>query len=153
MKKKVALVALALLAIVSYILYFGKVYERNYFEKLGIYDLGFNYEEMIKVFGNPKETYWTENGFYDAKYDDLIFSYFGDSPEAIVICITVLDEKYKFGWRKIGVGSSKKEVLRAYRRVKRSPDEGYAFVDGLMWVEFFFDENDRVKEIMIAIYS
>ena len=63
--------------------------------------------------------------------------------------VYVTSNKYKFGRNKICVGSTKEEVLWAYRHVRRSPDEGYHFIDDDYFITFNFDENDRVDGIRI----
>lgn len=143
-------IILLIIFIISYFIN-KQPYESSYFEKVGISRNIYLYSEMIEDFGNPNKVIVDNDGITKAVYNDLIMTFWSNSPEASLMNIRILDSKYKFGSKLIGVGSSKKDVLKAYVNVEPSPDNGYAYIDGGIWVEFFF-EKGYVKEIMICRY-
>lgn len=129
-----------------------KTYETDYFGKLGINKYRYLYSEMINDFGNPERIVKTQNNFTLAIYDDLEFTFWSDTPNSQLMNVIILSKEYRFGIKSIGVGSSKDDILKAYKNIKRSPDEGYVFIDGDTMVEFYF-EDGFVKEIMICYYN
>lgn len=150
---KIIILSAIILLIIFIILYFVKKspYESGYFEKIGLTRDMYLYSEMIEDFGNPNKVIIDDDGITKAVYDDLIMTFWSNSPESSLMNVRILSSKYKFGAKSIGVGSSKKEVLKAYVDVEPSPDDGYAYIDGGIWVEFFF-EKGYVKEIIIHRY-
>lgn len=138
-------------SLISYYIYLRlRTYEENYSERLGftepIFYLGYN--GMVDKFGKPQKTEQCD-GYFKAHYDDFVFMFWGLYEPWDFMNVLVKSDKYKFGRNKICVGSTKEEVLWAYRHVPRSPDEGYHFVDGKYFIMFSFDEDDCVDGIMI----
>ena len=127
-------------------------YEEHYFEKIGFKEPQYTYAELIEDFGQPLDIQESSD-FTEVRYDDFCVRLFTDNPEAGIMNVRVFGSAYRFGSKKIGVGSTKKEVSDAYKYAKKSPDTDYAYVDGKMYVQYFFDDNDIVKEILIFWYS
>lgn len=129
-------------------------YESQYFEKLGVNRVRYLYSDMIRDFGEPLEIRKVnEFDRVDAIYDEFIMRYPSESDDCFLLGIDIIGKKYRFGWRSIGVGSTRTEVERAYKHVKKSTDPICAYIDGKIFVEFQFDENDVVKEVSFFDYS
>jgi hypothetical protein len=61
----------------------------------------------------------------------------------------ITDPNYKLGIFRIGIGSSKNMVKLAYMGAKRQVDEENGYIDGVTWIDFTFDKNNKVKQIQI----
>ena len=61
--------------------------------------------------------------------------------------VEIINNKYRFGWKSIGVGSTKMDVEKAYKHVRKSPDNDHEYIDGDVYVIFSFDDMDVVKSI------
>ena len=107
---------------------------------------------MIEDFGQPLDIQ-DSSDFTEVRYDDFSVRLFTDNPEAGIMNVRVFGSAYRFGSKKIGVGTTKKEVADAYKYAKKSPDTDYPYVDDKMYVQYFFDDNDIVIEILIFWYS
>lgn len=127
-------------------------YEKDYFGAVGISGYNYSYYSMIADFGEPMSVEITKNGAAVYHYNDLCFMFNSDYKNSAMLNIVVTSEKYEFGSAKIHVGSTKQEVLKAYRHVRRSPDEGIVFMDGDIYVRFIFDQSDKVSEIFFCDY-
>lgn len=127
-------------------------YENSYFEKIGVNKYNYSYGNMVESFGKPNEIKVNENGYIEAYYDDFIMSFWSNDQNSSLMNIRIISDKYKFGSRLIGVGSSKEEVVKAYINVKLSPDDGFVYIDGDVRVEFLFDNHGYVEEILISKY-
>jgi len=141
-------------------------YERHYF-----YDIGFKtyeptefwvsenyfaYRDVINNFGEPNKKNVDENGWVTLYYDGMEITCCGEKELAPLANIYIYSPQYRFGLYSIGVGSPKKLVDFAYKwsNAGKSSDVGvYAYVDSNVWVEFEFDENDRVKAMMLLSYN
>jgi len=130
-------------------------YESHYFEKLGVNRIGYKYIDMINDFGDPIKitTYDDKENWTEAIYDDFILSFWSNTPNSYLTNIRIISGRYRFGWRSIGIGSTKKEVESAYKHTLKSSDLGWAYIDGIVYIKFLFDNNDIVEEIMFYDYS
>lgn len=128
-------------------------YEAHYFEKLGVNRIRYLYSDMIKDFGEPIKIDIRPSQYALAVYEEFTMVYTCKADDAFLQSIRITGEKYRFGWRSIGVGSTRKEVEKAYKNVKKSTDPICAYVDGKIFVEFIFNENDVVTEIWFFDYS
>ena len=150
----IIIVSVIILLAFLYMMYVKLPYERQYFEKLGVNKYRYLYSEMVIDFGEPNDVIVQKDrgNTTRAEYNDFVMSFWTDSQDSYLTNIRIISDKYRFGWRSIGIGSTKEEVERAYKRIKKSPDPICAYVDGGIFIEFFFDENDLVKEMMISMY-
>ncbi|KUP24598.1 hypothetical protein [Paenibacillus sp. DMB5] len=151
----------------------NSIYEPDYFTKLGLsykkYHYEYKYETMIKELGEPAKT--DEHDHYVKYiYPGLIFRYeinnslvqdrdgnydYSVSPAATYVKIT--SDTYRFGKHNIGVGSTREEVEKAYRKsiFKIVEEDSSGFRDGdsndEQWVEYYFDKNNRVLAVELGL--
>lgn len=158
MKKRIIKYSLIIILLLFCILnYITKniPYERNYFKKIGMSKngVGYKYEDMIKDYGNPKGEENLENGWKKAVYDNLVISF---EPEIsglyFLANIVITKGEYKFGRKKIGIGSTKEDVLKAYKNIDISYDSPYTYIDGNIYIQFYIDNNDKVYKIQFFTY-
>ena len=133
------------------------LYEKNYFEKIGIKG-GRNYENVIANKGEPikKEI---NKSFFLAKYDGLELGFADKHPDIkdppnIMSYAKITGKQYRFGRQKIGVGSTRKKVESVYKHIKKIihlPDNQFGAIDGGKWVEYTFNEQNIVSEITILV--
>jgi hypothetical protein len=119
----IIIIFVALVVMFLYIEY-KNPYESDYWGKIGV-ESYYTYADVLNDFGEPLRVTKTELDSIKVIYDDLIFTFWADSPKALVMNIEVLSTKYRFGYKSIGVGSSKEDVFKAYAHITRSPDKGY----------------------------
>jgi hypothetical protein len=131
-----------------------KIYELDYFEKIGINN-SFIYNNVIKSKGTPISE--REEGKEDllyVHYQDCILLFGKDSDESkdkyLLLNAKLISPKYKFGKYGIGVGSSLEKVKKAYRGRISIKDVKCGYVDGPTWVEFEIDTNKKVSSILIS---
>lgn len=155
----------------------GSVYVEDYSADIGV-RLGMRFEEVVELFGNPKEVLPSEHtsDISALVYDDFTLSgRHGDDALTTgrVMSVTVLTPNIRFGSRQIGIGSTRKEVRRAYNRLSlrvarwldrsffhdgstlngaiwADTDDEFAFVDGIPLITFALDENSQVRQIRIS---
>ncbi|MDE6750386.1 MAG: hypothetical protein K2K21_15215 [Lachnospiraceae bacterium] len=121
------------------------------------------YDQILEVNGEPDNTVrekYTEYGDYFIynEYDDgrlFVFSYNENSnghPYLRIIELT--NPEYRFGRKKIGVGTDKSTIEKVYRKSYRGLQQdshGKYFVeDGSFVINFYFDENDIVYKISVG---
>lgn len=121
------------------------------------------YNEVIQLLG-PAENevvYYKKN----TKCKDLIYPEYiihislMDSNSSIISSVTVTSPRYELGSAKVHVGNSREEVIKKYSEnteiifseQDRVNKTGRGFVDGLIYVEFSYDENDYVQAIQFGI--
>ena len=127
-------------------------YASSYYGLMGINRDRAYYSEIVASIGEPKSKEIRDDGRMLAYYDHFILRFEDDSDEAELLHVTVTDNTIRFGKKEIGIGSTKKEVEKAYRRVLHSPDGENIYVDNYFYVEYSFDENDIVSQIDISQY-
>lgn len=128
-----------------------KIYVKDYFGILGINEYGYTYGNAIRDFGSPKSTGIDENGCFIIEYGDFSMMFWSNNEDATLMNIKFFNNVYRFGTKNIGVGSSKEDVLGAYRGVKRSPDKTRCeYIDGNVRVEFIFTKEDIVSSMIIC---
>lgn len=132
-----------------------KVYVDDYFLVLGFYNNGkyiHSYNDIIEVKGTPL---WVEEVEAEMKvlhYSDYAVTVYENNGEFWAGELIISNPDIRFGSKKIGVGSSKAEVEKAYFPIEQFvSEEGIYYVDGIMCVEYCFDEEDIVISIKIGI--
>lgn len=140
----------------------SKQYVNNYYEEMGRPLHRLPYDEAIEYWGEPKEVNKKiENGFayMDAYYDDIILHFINyiessdiEKEYEELYYMDVISDKYEFGRKNIKVGSTKEEVIKAYKNINkiREAELGEAYVDGIAYIYFIYDENDIVTRIRIS---
>lgn len=131
-------------------------YEKNYFIKAGVIR-SHMYDDIIKSKGLPvKEevveegrNYTTKSVYYDGYKLNFLKRKSDPKPEYMLQNIVITDPKYKLGFFKIGIGSSKSMVKFAYVGAKKIVEYENAYLDGLTGVQFHYDEKNKVKKIEI----
>ena len=138
----------------------------NYYKKIPY--PGSKYEKNVIKFGEPLQIKEIEKNdgksFIKATYNGFYLKYYksgnNDINESEVGSIVITDNNLSFTRDKIKVGDKRDKILHSYRYYKKIQEseleEGYdhGYVDGSMltgqtFIEFAYDENDRVKYILI----
>jgi len=170
---KIILWVIGSLALFLFILYvFGntfKTYIGNYFAAVEL-PKGRSYNSVVEIYGEPLNIipFEDNNNYFTAQYDGIEFVFTGD----YVSAVRIYSSDYQFGKKKIGVGSTRKEVKNAYNgrlykmaktinrflfsdrptlngQISERPDGGFTVIDGITWVEFHFDGGDKVNKMVI----
>lgn len=140
-------------------------YEPYYFYKIGFKTYEptefwtplnyFAYRDVIDNFGEPNRKDIGKNDWPTLYYDGMEITCFADHELAGVANIHLTSPEYRFGLYKIGIGSSKKLVDFAYKcsKAKPSPDGPNMYIDNHVFVEFIYDKNDNVSEIIMFAYN
>lgn len=110
-------------------------------------------EEILKNYGNPIEDKMlntrSERLTYD-KIDSIVSSSSPQKPDSI----RVTDPNIRFGILKIGVGSTRREVMLAYglkKTLKNDKGNAYSVQNCVYVTTFYFNDNDRVYKIACGI--
>ena len=133
----------------------GKVYEKEYFRKIGI-NKSLSYNDVVESKGTPvsEREERNENDLLYVYYKDCVLTFDKNSDEGkgkyFLMNAKIITSKYKFGKCRIGVGSSCEKVKKAYQGIPGIKDiKNIGYVDGSTWVEFEFDTNKKVSSILI----
>ena len=141
------------IAIFIFLLIFLKmkygIYGKNDFNNL------FNQskEEILKNYGNPIEDKMLNTRSERLTYDKIDFIVSSSSPQK-PDSIRVTDPNIRFGILKIGVGSTRREVMLAYglkKTLKNDKGNAYSVQNGVYVTTFYFNDNDRVYKIACGI--
>ena len=103
-------------------------------------------QEILEENREPVNREPLSNGCETITFDDIEYTFILDYPESA----RITDPDIRFGILRIGVGSSKTEVMLAFGLKKKLINEfenEYAVQNGMYAISFFFDENDRVYKI------
>lgn len=68
----------------------------------------------------------------------------------MLVAAEITAPNYKLGNKKIGIGSTFKDVKKAYKHVRSILDVKCGYIEGTTWVEFEFDAKNRVNLIKIS---
>ena len=168
MKKKGMIILVLIIVIISVFLY-KRWHEKNfpyatgYAKKIGLENYNYT-ENTIDKLGEPidiKEEEKTLDGkqlFYMWMTFDgykLSFYFEGGKPKSLsdykLGCAWITNPDYKIGRYNIGVGSPRSLVEKAYRGKEIIVDGPFGFIDGIIWVSFLFDSNDKVTEMIFTV--
>jgi len=132
-------------------------YVRNYVTALGLPSKSPRFYTLVDLLGEPCSVDFSREFPYAnyARFDGLTFTFYTTAGGATSISIT--DSTIRLGRRQIGVGSTRAEIERAYRRhnmseVSRGSTHMLLIRDGITWLQFHLDENDIVEFIVITFY-
>ena len=127
--------------------------EDGYFQTVGLLNAR-TYKNVVAKFGEPNSMITDKNGMPMAIYDGFELHLMGDTIDnSGVSVVTVVSSEYLFGRYKIGVGSSKAEIEKAYTSAGKytfisgsdNPRIYYAMDKGIA-LTFYFDDNDIVTK-------
>ena len=110
-------------------------------------------EEILKNYGNPIEDKMLNTRSERLTYDKIDFIVSSSSPQK-PDSIRVTDPNIRFGILKIGVGSTRREVMLAYglkKTLKNDKGNAYSVQNGVYVTTFYFNDNDRVYKIACGI--
>jgi|GEM_PF-5156018 len=130
-------------------------YDRRYWADIGLPSMVPSFDDILDTFGEPLEIHFSDAG-NSAKviYDNIVFfhSVLPDSRIGVVRAIDVFAPEIRLGRHQIGVGSTRTEVLRAFRRF--SPYEtihnSISVRDGITWFAFYLDDDNVIIRISIS---
>ena len=103
-------------------------------------------QEILEKKGEPISREALYGGWEDIVFDDIEYTFISEYPESA----RITDPDIRFGILRIGVGSSRREVMLAFGLKDRfipESDDAYGFQNGIYRVGLYFDENDRVYKI------
>ena len=144
---------LVTVAIIVFILFYNTKYEESYFAVVGLPTYHW-YSKVKEVYGEPLKIEQDEEfkSYFTAQYDGIEFYCLKLADgDATVLSVHIYDSKIHFGKKEIGVGSTTKEINRAYWKVRKMSGPGCGYIDGSTWISFYFDENEIVNKIAISI--
>ena len=131
-------------------------YVRDYHAKLGVEQLA-QLEALIDVFGEPTEITSIDRTHSVVSFGGVEFVLIHEPyllERTVVVSTRVLDPNIRFGWHRIGVGSTRGALRRAYWRF-RDPwgehENQIIVVDGFAWIVFHMDDNGRVARMTITL--
>lgn len=110
-------------------------------------------EEILKNYGNPIEDKMLNTRSERLTYDKIDFIVSSSSPQK-PDSIRVTDPNIRFGILKIGVGSTRREVMLAYglkKTLKNDKGNAYSVQNCVYVTTFYFNDNDRVYKIACGI--
>ena len=155
---KVTLLIIGILAviIVACVLLFN--YERNFFTFNGVGHMS-PYEDVVARFGEPNEIILPNNGWRGSivHYDGITFTFsYISNRQGRVMSAQIADPEIRFGWRRVGVGSTRQEVEHAHRSerlflARTGEDNSIVITNGIEQLWFRFDENDLVYSMNLFI--
>lgn len=103
-------------------------------------------QEILEKKGEPISREALYGGCEDIVFDDIEYTFISEYPESA----RITDPDIRFGILRIGVGSSRREVMLAFGLKDRfipESDDAYGFQNGIYRVGLYFDEDDRVYKI------
>ena len=110
-------------------------------------------EEIIRqLYGEPSEIAPNDLNCFDMIYESITFR-LTQNPMGVYSHIYIIKgEEFRFGPDKIGIGSSKAQVIHANRWNKLLNDYslGEAYEDGIFWVFYTYNEKDYLVEMKIC---
>lgn len=129
--------------------------EGQYFEDIGIES--FFYQDVLESLGSPisvEVIYGDSEEVVGRRliYKNLKLAFFKRNEQSIekymLNNIRISDPNYRIR-KKIGVGSSKANVEKELNDLPRIEDVMNGYIDGEVWIEFIFDRDNKVSEILI----
>lgn len=149
-KIKIAFIILILIALV-YEIFHPSIYQFNYYSSVGI-DNKYMYEDIVKDLGEPQMVIKVDDD-WQVNYDGFNIVFETPLHSSAFRRVEITGSQYRFGWWKIGVGTSRKKIESVYRHIKKAkdiPSDEIRIIDYNNWVLFYFDENDKVSKICIT---
>jgi len=152
-----------------------KHYTNEYFAVIGLPN-NHLHSTVIEIYGEPINVVQNDDSdrFFTIQYDGIEFVMTNTlSGNAFVSAVRISSPDFRFGSRAIGVGSTREEVKTAYNgrfhniakwlerhlfndgrpvlngHMFERPDGGFTIIDGITWVEFYFDEDDKVNKMVM----
>ena len=130
----------------------SKVYVKNYFEVVGL-SSEHSYSTVLRIYGEPSNIIQNDefDYYFKAQYEGIEFSLVKNKNDTFVSSVQIYSAEYRFGSKKIGVGSTRDEINKVYKgfRTLSIVGNGCGFIDRSTWLEFYFDENDQVNKIVM----
>ena len=120
----------------------------SFFRTVGIGDVHL-YEYVIEANGEPLREEEADGQLY--VYYDGLRIVFPENKTALLRA-EVTGKNYGFSQGLVKVGGSKAFVEALYclkQKIKDLPPGEFGFIDDEVWVHFKYDDNDKVKEILI----
>ena len=129
-----------------------KYYVKDYYKIIG-FPNSTTYKTIKTVYGEPQTIIPPSDDcsltriVYNGIEFKLVTKCNSPQDSDSISAVVIYTPDISFGKKKIGVGSTREEIEKAYKRFEpiREP---YGFIDGLTWIEFYFDENEQVNEIV-----
>lgn len=139
---------------------FYTTYCKDYFSVLTNTEYPY-YRQIIEEHGEPDRTTREKYGddgdyFIYHEYDDGRLFIFWDNGNGhpFLSEIEVTSPEYRFGRKKIGVGTDKsileKVSRRSYQKLQQDTYGRYFAEDGNILLYFYFDENDKVYKLTVG---
>ena len=173
--KRIFLLLIGFAALLTFFVLNGTIPIRTYNEKKVHHDLyyysvfgnsgiaSYGYDEIISEVGSPRK----ENEYCKGKVivKDLYYDGFSiamvstkEDSNFIVSSVSVTSPEFLLGSENVHVGDTRKEIIRKYHgynvileRDGKPYPEGEGFVDGIIYVEFEYNNSDCVEKIRFGI--
>ena len=152
MKKKIKIAFIILIPIaLVYEFFHPFIYQFNYYSSVGI-DNKYMYDDIVKDLGEPQRVIKVDDD-RQVNYDGFNIIFETPLHSSAFRRVEITGSQYRFGWWKIGVGTSREKIESVYRHIKKAkdmPSDEIRIIDYNNWVLFYFDENDKVSKICIT---
>lgn len=153
MKKYIiAIIVVFVFVSLIYFYFHPLIYQIDYFSKLGIGESHL-YDSIVQKKGKPLSIWQNDDQNWIVCYDGLKIRYGAQLETGVFECVTITGNQYKFGFWKIGVGTSRKKLESVYKhicKIKDLPIDEFGIIEGDTWVWFKFDKNNNVSQIDIT---
>ena len=136
----------------------SKTYVKDYFAVVGL-PKGHLYEDVEEVYGLPRNIIPSDaEHYYTVEYEGIAFWLSAgrdlSHKRDLVVNVSIYSPEYRFGRKKIGVGSTLNEIQAVYKGFETIHFDNFGdidcgFIDRFTWLEFYFDENKQVNKIVI----
>lgn len=147
MKKQMFSIGILLLFICGILLWMKFGEYTNYWKKIGR-----NYNQVVKKWGNPKDIEQEE--LYDkVYYEGIELTCDGKNHEWVHLAV-IENPNVRFGFLKIGVGSSETMVETVYclkKKLDTGDNDSFGVIDGITYLTFEYDSNRKVKRMYLGL--
>jgi len=139
----------------------NRIVEKNYYEKASLYS-GYYFSKIKETRGEPQKERWEtrEDGWkqkslvYEGyRYMTSYLEFPDETRDYTAGLIEITDPMYQIGSQKLGIGSKRKQIEKAYKHSKPitdlSDESKLGYIDGGVWVVFSFAPDDTVSQIQI----
>ncbi|MCM1267674.1 MAG: hypothetical protein NC302_07185 [Bacteroidales bacterium] len=135
-------------------------YCKDYYSVISNTERYDKYDQIIEVNGEPDKITREkvkDDDIVQLEYDDgtRVFVFGEDEDGHRSLCrMELTDPEYRFGRKKIGIGTDKSIIEKVYRNsyhgLIEGPYDEYYVEDGDCSVSFYFDENDKVCKMVVG---
>lgn len=154
--KKIRIITAGIVGLVGvlviYFVYHPLVYCTNYYSSLGL-GHSWLYNDIIYSIGYPVLETYDVSGQILMNYDGFTIVH-SNKKNGIMESVRITGNQYRFGYFQIGVGTSKKQLQRIYKHIKKIkdlPKNEFGVIENNTWIWFEFDESNCVSKMTLTL--